>query len=218
MLDDIYLHSKVGNSPELIALTVIDITAELGMFDMVIEHILSMKSSTEEIRKKVYDIFPGEEKGAYEAITNSEEAILDHVIMPGIIHALFINAYNIFEHSINKLCDAWGEEYGSKLVYKDIQGNGIERATDYLEKVIGFELKSSKEWNDFKKWNKIRNCLVHKNCLVNNKEKETAESLGIFVREVNKASLNIVEERLLLYEENFKQFMYNMCDFLKKCY
>jgi len=44
----------------------------------------------------------------------------------------------------------------------DLNGKGIDRSTNYLEKVAGFNLrKTSEEWNQIKKIQKIRNVIVH---------------------------------------------------------
>ena len=53
-------------------------------------------------------------------------------------------------------------EKSFKLALSDLNGKGVDRSTNYLEKVAGLDVhKTSKEWNHIKKIQKIRNLIVH---------------------------------------------------------
>jgi len=67
-----------------------------------------------------------------------------------------------FEHELDKLCILYKSEKLYSLSLSDLNGKGIDRAVNYLEKVAGLEVhKSSSEWNHIKNIQKIRNVIVH---------------------------------------------------------
>lgn len=48
------------------------------------------------------------------------------------------------------------------MSFTDLSGKGIDRSTDYLEKVAGLQgLKASGEWNALKTLQRIRNVITH---------------------------------------------------------
>ena len=67
-----------------------------------------------------------------------------------------------FEHELDKLCHLYKSEKEYQLSLSDLNGKGIDRSTNYLEKVAGLNIhKTSSEWNHIKGIQKIRNIIVH---------------------------------------------------------
>jgi hypothetical protein len=73
----------------------------------------------------------------------------------------FVTVWGMFENKLNKLCERYRHERGLNLSVSDLQGSGIERATDYLEKVAGLKLNKS-EWTRITKMRNLRNVVVHR--------------------------------------------------------
>jgi hypothetical protein len=75
-----------------------------------------------------------------------------------------LTVYGFFEYELHKLCLLSQHQRNLRLAPKDIQGEGIERSTDYLQKVVGLVLdKNCEEWRDARRVREIRNVIVHRN-------------------------------------------------------
>jgi len=73
-----------------------------------------------------------------------------------------ITVSGFFEHELDQLCMLYQSEKSFKLALSDLSGKGIDRSTNYLEKVAGLDThKTSSEWNHIKMIQKIRNVIVH---------------------------------------------------------
>lgn len=70
--------------------------------------------------------------------------------------------YSAFENDLNRLCDLVQSAVSSGLRFQDLNGNGVERARNYLIKVGGFDVSAGeREWTAITKIREIRNCFVH---------------------------------------------------------
>lgn len=70
--------------------------------------------------------------------------------------------WGFLEHELDKLCLLFQKEKAFKLGVSDLSDKGIDRSTNYLEKVAGLDgLKSSPEWNHLKGLQRIRNLIAH---------------------------------------------------------
>jgi hypothetical protein len=68
-----------------------------------------------------------------------------------------------FEHELDKLCVLFQGERKLTLGPNDLRGQGLERSTDYLTKVIGLALdKKSLEWKAVTRVREIRNIIAHR--------------------------------------------------------
>ncbi len=73
-----------------------------------------------------------------------------------------LTIYGYFEHELDKLCMLYKSEKVFKLSLSDLSGKGIDRSTDYLEKVAEIDAcKKTKEWNQIKIIQKIKNIIIH---------------------------------------------------------
>lgn len=72
--------------------------------------------------------------------------------------------FSAFEHELNKLCELMQKHENCKVSFKDLNGNGIVRAKDYLVKVVELNIDTSTQnWMEIKNIQKIRNKIVHSN-------------------------------------------------------
>ena len=102
------------------------------------------------------------------------QLIIEPIILPSISNAVFIAMYGDLESALNNICKAHTNHYAQKIKLNDIAGNGIQRATIYLDKVIQINVSDSKEWNELKHWNRVRNILVHNNGVIRDVKDETS--------------------------------------------
>ncbi|ELA8837594.1 hypothetical protein QYV87_004606 [Vibrio parahaemolyticus] len=74
----------------------------------------------------------------------------------------FILAYSLTEATLNRYCRYAQKRYGFKLSLKDLSGQGIERARNYLIKVVGISPDQfNLYWSDIKLAADIRNVVTH---------------------------------------------------------
>jgi hypothetical protein len=73
-----------------------------------------------------------------------------------------ITLYSFLEHELNKLCDLFVREKKWKVSLNDMRGRGIDRATLFLERVVGLKIdKKAELWEEVTKIRDLRNCIVH---------------------------------------------------------
>ncbi len=92
-----------------------------------------------------------------------EEYFVIAETMPIIIRqSLFISIYALLEIYLNDVCDLLQQDQKLNVTVKDIAGNGIFRAKDYLEKVLNVDFPAlNKTWQRISNYNRLRNCFVH---------------------------------------------------------
>lgn len=82
-------------------------------------------------------------------------------------NAQFIAAYSQFEVALNRLCIEFKDACGLNLSFKDLSGTGIERAKNYISKVVGASACfSGAHWQTISLCSEIRNALVHSNGII----------------------------------------------------
>lgn len=79
-------------------------------------------------------------------------------------YAQFLVVYSSFEHALNELCRIVKNRSGFSLSLKDLEGQGIRRAANYLSKVANVHSPfNSPEWNRALLLGEIRNAIAHRN-------------------------------------------------------
>ena len=79
-------------------------------------------------------------------------------------YAQFLVAYSVFEKSLNELCKIVQNRYDFDLSLKDLTGQGITRARNYLVKVAGVDTPFNRqEWSEAKFFADVRNAIAHRN-------------------------------------------------------
>lgn len=87
-----------------------------------------------------------------------------------------ITLCNFMEHELNKLCYLFANGEKIQIRVNDLQGKGIERAVNYLEKVVGLNIdKSGKVWAEVRAIQKIRNLVVHNGGSLKGRDGKTKE-------------------------------------------
>lgn len=76
-------------------------------------------------------------------------------------------AYGYFEKVLNDLCAEFRDSENIKLSLQDLQGQGIERARNYLVKVVGLEKAfATSDWQAIKLLGVLRNSVAHRDGFV----------------------------------------------------
>lgn len=119
-----------------------------------------------------------------------------------------------FEYELDELCVLYQSEKSFKLALSDLSDKGIDRATNYLEKVAGIDThKTSKEWNQIKKIQKIRNVIVHQDGKLYDHQGNPIKAAIDFVNEIDSLEGEkevIIKKGFLsyvvgIYKDYFKQ-------------
>ena len=97
--------------------------------------------------------------------------------------------YSYFEKLLNDLCVEQRVSRELSLSLKDLHGQGIERARNYLVKVVGIKaLFSSKEWQSIKSIGVLRNSVAHRDGFVDF-EPENSKSVYSKLSKINGVEL-----------------------------
>jgi hypothetical protein len=141
----------------------------------------------------------------------SFDVLIEPIILPSLSNSLFISMYGDFEYHLSQLCHAYQLHKKLKICLSDIYGNGIYKAATYLDKVVGLNIKNSKEWSRMVDWNRVRNALVHNSGYLKDKEVDSA----------NRLNLNINQEhgkfRVYFTLKDCLTFYNEIPDFIKMC-
>jgi hypothetical protein len=76
-------------------------------------------------------------------------------------NSLVISLYIFLEQQLNGLCEIISESLKTKVVLRDIAGQGVERSLLFLKKVACFDLGKLPSLAFIKGFNRLRNTLVH---------------------------------------------------------
>ncbi len=92
----------------------------------------------------------------------------------------FLTVFGYFEHELDKLCLLFQSEKGFKISYRDLNRDGIDRSTSYLDKVAGLNLQKEKspEWNRIKGLQGVRNAIAHRDGRLNTDDRNVREVLA----------------------------------------
>ncbi|MCR1991403.1 hypothetical protein NSA31_06345 [Bacillus subtilis] len=107
---------------------------------------------------------------------NSQDPYKYEIVHPQIIRkTIFLQAYFTFESYLNSVCDFQEKQLYLNFSYKDMHGQGIERAKLYLCKACGLitDAFSSNEWKTIRDYNTLRNAFVHNNGIVDKSNLKT---------------------------------------------
>jgi hypothetical protein len=135
----------------------------------------------------------------------------------------FLTVWAMFENELNKLCDRYQNERCLRISFSDLQGNGIEQSTKYLEKVAGLNLQksTSKEWRRIVKMKNLRNVVIHQDGSLRNRDSGQVKSALAYVEETDTLSSENneigVEEGFLAHVlDTFRSYFKSIGDAIKK--
>ena len=105
------------------------------------KRVLSSRTQALDSREKkiVNGIMDEEERVAYYDYMYDEYVEISETIPRIQWYSEFLVVYSTFEHLMNKLCQIVQGRSGFDLSFKDLSGQGITRARNYLVKVAGVE-------------------------------------------------------------------------------
>lgn len=106
-----------------------------------------------------------EEQKQYIEMYHADEGSKLASILPAKSNAAaLVSVLSYLESEMFSLCERLQKNKKLGLGVKDLSGNGIEQAANYLEKVCGVgEFRNNQRWDDVRKLQKLRNILVHRN-------------------------------------------------------
>ncbi|MFK3812379.1 hypothetical protein [Bacillus halotolerans] len=119
--------------------------------------------------------FTDEEKNEF-AVWHIDDYLKYSNDYPQLIRkTIFLQTYFSFESYLNNVCDSQKKQLYLNLSYKDMKGQGIERAKLYLCKACGLitDAFSSNEWKTIRDYNTLRNAFVHNNGIVDKSNLKT---------------------------------------------
>lgn len=103
-----------------------------------------------------------------------------------------LTVYGYFEHELDKLCLLYQSEKLFRLNLSDLNGKGVERSINYLEKVAGIDAsKKSKEWNHIKRIQKIRNVIAHQDGKLNDHQGNPRKEVIDYINQMDSLSGDI---------------------------
>jgi hypothetical protein len=74
-----------------------------------------------------------------------------------------LTVWSYFENELDKLCRLYQSEKCFAVTVDDLRDKGIDRSTNYLQKVARLHVHhASQEWREIKNIQKIRNDIVHR--------------------------------------------------------
>ncbi|MCY8484833.1 hypothetical protein MOC97_04925, partial [Bacillus atrophaeus] len=140
---------------------------------------------------------------------HSREPYRYEFLYPQLIRkTIFLQTYFIFETYLNSLSDEHKRHSNTALSYKDMKGQGIERAKLYLRKVcnVNAEPFSTNEWKRIIDYNTLRNAFVHNNGIVD-KSKLKSDTQGLTLTKNSRrkdSTLCLIELQRDFLDEVFK--------------
>lgn len=154
-------------------------------FRSVIENtMLSVKASREyymEHYKKASEL----EDFIHEDWAMTSASLYSARVVPLTYYSLVLVMVSLLEEAFNTLCRAYQLSEKYTLVQKDIEGQGLERAIKYLDKVAGVHgIKSDVNWEYVKTIRDARNMIVHNGGRVKGKT-EVYEKFGFYIDETD---------------------------------
>lgn len=85
-------------------------------------------------------------------------------IQPNIFNkSALVSLYSCLEHNLNDYCNICQRIVQTNISVTDFNGDGINRAKNYITKLMSIDFGLSQEWQFMIDFNKIRNCVVHTN-------------------------------------------------------
>ena len=114
--------------------------------------------------------------------------------------------YGYFEKLLNDLCNEQRIERDLSLSLKDLHGQGIERARNYLVKVVGLvKTFATPEWQSIKSIGVLRNSIAHRDGFVNYEPEMQKSTYSKLIRingvELRQETLNQEDAQIFFNEQ-----------------
>lgn len=168
------------------------------------------------IKKSQKDISTNEQAESYFDELSERYNANDKVVKKFFNYSVVIQIYALIEERLNSICDFLYKRNKQSLTYKDLNGNGSQRALSYLGKVFSIHLEKDEE--DFiKKINIIRNVLAHVNGNLSEEPKEMSNKIKQVI--TKSPGLSIDEYKTLQISDEYISYLFeNMRKTFKDIY
>lgn len=173
------------NSPGSIALyhAHIDFFSIRGLID-------STKKSIDDIRRQftLRAIIANNYADYYtHQLTSNNITLYNSRIVPLAYNSILLIMISALEESFNCLCNSYYISNNYSIQFTDLHGQGLERAINYLEKVVGInDITKEKQWEFIKTARDVRNAIAHNGGRIKDKNTKRFEKFNFYIAEENR--------------------------------
>ncbi len=135
-------------------------------------------------------------------IATNNLALYNSRIIPLTYISTLLILISTLEESLNNLCNAYYLANNYSIQFKDLYGQGLERAINYLEKIVGIHnIKKEKQWEFIKIARDARNAIAHNGGRIKDNDITKYEKVGFYVQKENKQILLDYDTLINIYNE-----------------
>lgn len=103
-----------------------------------------------------------EKRELLEQMYSDEHYLLETVFARNLRYSTLVSSHSLLETGLNSICHGERRRFRHRLSLRDLEGQGIQRAKTYLEKVCGVSFPSSTaEWTRMRILAELRNVIAH---------------------------------------------------------
>jgi len=119
-----------------------------------------------------------------------------------------LTLWGFVEHELDKLCLLYQREKAFSLTFSDLSGTGIDRSTNYLEKVAELKgLKASQEYDQLDALREIRNAVTHNDGRLKGRDGKPKAKVLAAMKKVG----YVTGDNELIFQHGFLSRALNIC-------
>ncbi|MDB2108453.1 hypothetical protein [Clostridium paraputrificum] len=123
-------------------------------------------------------------------------------IVPLAYTSILLIIISALEESFNCLCNSYYIANNYSIQFTDLHGQGLERAINYLEKVVGInDIRKEKQWELIKTARDVRNAITHNGGRIKDKNIKKFEKFNFYIAEENRQIYIEYDTLINLYNE-----------------
>lgn len=123
----------------------------------------------------------------------------------------FVTLLSFLENELNNLCRLLKRERNLTLAFSDLSGNGIERASSYLKKVVQLAWNQGNDWQEMLKFRDIRNYIVHNDGKVEISDKNQSLINYLISAPYFEGDVNLLKEKEEIQDKSWKIIIKEGC-------
>lgn len=120
-----------------------------------------------------------------------------------VVSALFTGLYGVVELQLLRIAKRAGDS--RKVQVSDFRGAGIQRSAQYLEKVVGINVKRIEHWRFIDNARMIRNVIAHCNGSID----DSSSAVEILAKHAESEFYRIEDDYVVVREEAIKALAFN---------
>jgi hypothetical protein len=199
-------------TPKKVVLNWYQYEASLSI-DLVVSFAASVEKQTVESISKYKDGRSASEHGGLDYDTWDLDSIFEEYFPSLQRRSAFLTVWSFLEHQLDQLCLFYQSEKGFGSSLMDASGKGIDRSTNYLEKVAGLKgLKASQEWGWLKTFQRIRNVITHGDGKVRD---HLGNPKHTILADIEKVGLLIEDDEIVVPDGFLSKAIYACNDYFK---